>query len=48
MADEVTHIGEARCIGCGLCAYHCIADALSLGRTGQREIMVLLSRRTVS
>jgi len=40
MVDDLSRIDESRCIGCGVCAYHCPAEALHLERTGQRKAFV--------
>ena len=45
-ADKITTSGlvagvsEDKCIGCGVCAYHCPEEAIHLERIGPRHIFV--------
>jgi Fe-S-cluster-containing hydrogenase component 2 len=38
--DTIAVINNNRCIGCGLCAYHCPESAATLERTGLRSVFI--------
>jgi Fe-S-cluster-containing hydrogenase component 2 len=44
--DDVASIDEDLCIGCGVCAHGCPAEAIMLERTGKREVFVPPIRKT--
>ncbi len=39
LEDEII-IDKEKCIGCGVCASNCPVNAISLDRTGKREVFV--------
>ena len=39
-------VNEQKCIGCGVCAHNCAQGAIKLERTGPREVIVPIARRT--
>jgi Pyruvate/2-oxoacid:ferredoxin oxidoreductase delta subunit len=40
IVDSIAHINNDRCIGCGVCVHHCTEKAMTLHRTGSREVFV--------
>jgi len=46
LTGDVARIDDQRCIGCGVCAYHCASEAMALERTGIREVFVAPPRIT--
>lgn len=45
LAAGTAGVDGGRCIGCGVCAYHCPSEAISLERTGIRKVFVPPPRR---
>jgi Pyruvate/2-oxoacid:ferredoxin oxidoreductase delta subunit len=40
LVDDIARINDDMCIGCGVCAYQCSSEAITLERTGIREVFV--------
>jgi Fe-S-cluster-containing hydrogenase component 2 len=40
LVDEIAVIDEKKCIGCGVCSYHCPVSAIKLESTGIRDVFV--------
>ena len=40
LEEDIANIDEKRCIGCGVCVHHCPEEAMTLERTGNREVFV--------
>jgi Fe-S-cluster-containing hydrogenase component 2 len=40
LEENIAHVDENRCIGCGVCVHHCPEEAMNLARTGNREVFV--------
>jgi Fe-S-cluster-containing hydrogenase component 2 len=46
LVEDIAVIDEKKCIGCGVCSYHCPVSAIKLESTGIRDVFVPPARRS--